>query len=185
MILALFFLLLISCASKQSVKPDSQSNLVDLSLIDVFQFNGKMSFSDGHEGGTGQVEWNKRPDITQVKLKAPLSKKSWTLIDSKAQAKIQLSNGEEIYGLSANQLISDQVGWEVPWKALQSWVIGQKTQSGMVLNQNESADYVIVDQGWRIEYTKLKPYAAGMLPHKIIARKEPYSIKLIVKQWQW
>lgn len=184
--LVLLVTLLISCSTNKHIKPGEQSVLVDLSMVDGFQFKGKMSFSDGYEGGSGQVEWNKNRHQTQVKLKAPLSKKSWTLTDWLDHAEIQLSNGDVVYGQSATQLISDQVGWEIPWKALQHWVIGHNTVSGETVNQNLNGDYEILDQGWHIEYSRLQPYAqAGVLPHKIIARKDSYSIKLIVKHWQW
>ncbi|TDR23209.1 lipoprotein insertase outer membrane protein LolB [Marinicella litoralis] len=175
----------LSCSSNRQLKPGALPVITDLSTIQEYTFNGKMSFSDGVEGGSGQVSWNQNHDRIAVTLKAPLSNKSWTLIDAPGHAEIQLSNGETIYGLTAGDLISEQIGWDLPWKDLQAWVIGQKSPSGRILNKHTNGDFEILDQGWFISYSKIKTNGNGIVPHKIIARKDPYSIKLIIKNWQW
>lgn len=183
-ILLTAFLILLSCASNNH-NPRPSNELINLTNYSSFQLNGKMSFSDGSEGGSGQVIWHKQANEQTVVLKAPLSKKSWTLVESLATAYLQTHDGERLYGQSATELINNQVGWEVPWLQLQSWVIGQPTSTGQLNWSDDLQYFVINDQGWEIQYSKLKAYHSGVLPHKIIARKSPYSIKLSIKTWHW
>lgn len=176
---------LASCATTSKKGSVQSVRLLDLRKQPAFAFNGKMSFSDGKEGGSGQLAWQKTSEEIQVVLKAPLSKKSWTLTESAQQASIKISTGEHYYSQSAADLLSNQIGWLVPWAGLQSWVIGQPTQNGQLEWDDDGQGYLLVDQGWVIQYSKLEPYGSAVLPHKIIARKEPYSIKLSIKSWQW
>ena len=175
--------LLVSCAQNQKKRPNAVMDLMDLSHLDFYQFNGKMSFSDGQEGGSGQFTWFSDQQQTKLVLKAPLSKKSWELIESTEGAQLKLSDGDELFGVSAKTLISEQLGWEVPWVAFKLWVIGQKTSNGKARNNEDGMQ--IFDQGWEINYSQLKPYGDEYLPHKITARKNSYAIKVIIKQWQW
>lgn len=175
---------LVSCSRQIKVSP-SDFNLVDLTNQTSFQFNGKMSFSDGEEGGSGQVDWQQQSDQLTVRLRAPLGSKSWTLIETQNQAKLSDSNQTTVYAPDSATLIADQVGWLVPWEPLKSWVIGQATGNTQIAFNSENMSYQISEQGWDIKYERMKPYAGGYLPHKITARKQNYAIKLIIKQWQW
>ncbi len=144
-----------------------------------------MSFSDGQEGGSGQVTWRKDSSEIQVNLRAPLSTKSWSLTEERNQSIIQMSTGEVIVGQLAQQLISEQVGWKIPWDSLKYWVIGQPSEAGQVDEPITAEGFAIEDQGWHIQYSRLKSNGDGVLHHKVIAKKEAYSIKLIIKKWQW
>lgn len=179
----LIYVFLAACATFPNTQSQMPVELMDLSKQD-FGFEGKMSFSDGNEGGSGQVNWQRSGQVIEVVLKAPLSKKSWTLTADNNFSTIRTSTGETFHDVSAAGLVSDQVGWDVPWEALQSWVMGRPTISGQLEWRNDEQGYLIVEQGWVIQYSKLKPYEGGLLPHKIVARKQPYSIKLSIKSWQ-
>ncbi len=177
--------IMVSCATNIHKKAGHPDALIDLSDQSAYEFRGKMSFSDGTEGGSGHVHWQKSTQEIQVVLKAPLSKKSWTLTETSHQASIKTSNGQRFISTSAADLLSNQIGWQVPWEALQSWVIGQPNQSGTLEWHDDHKGYTVTDQGWVIQYSKLENYEKGVLPHKVIARKNPYSIKLSIKSWQW
>jgi outer membrane lipoprotein LolB len=177
------FALLASCVKNQQVKPNGVVDMMDLSQFDSYQFNGKMSFSDGQEGGSGQVEWDL--DQLQIKLvlKAPLSKKSWELIEFDEGAQLTMSDGDVLFGYSAQSLISKELGWEVPWDALKLWVIGKRSTHGKVHYTDDGMQFL--DRGWAINYSQLKPYGNKFLPYRITARKGSYAIKILIKHWQW
>jgi len=159
--------------------------VADIASAGSFRMTGKMSFSDGQEGGSGQVEWQQNGDALTLILKAPLSKRSWTLTESTQGAKLVSSRGDEVYADSASRLISNEVGWPVPWDALKLWLVGKMTEEGQSYIEPEKQTVMTQDLGWEIKYSNMKEYNSEYLPHKIIARKGDYSIKLSVKVWQW
>ncbi len=185
-LLMLWCLLLLSACQRQAVtKPEQVAELADLAQLNGYQFRGKMSFSDGQEGGSGQVQWQQQQGYITARLKAPIGGKSWQITETPDGAEISTSEGALIYGVSPTQLVSEQLGWQVPWTALTSWVIGQVHNSDQAQLNWQSDGYVIAEQGWQITYSKLKSYPAGLLPHKMIARKGDHSIKLVIRSWQW
>ncbi len=187
-ILIVVFWLLQGCQNHQNnVKSPDTNQLIDLSEIDNYQFKGKMSFSDGENGGSGSVNWEKSSGLVNVRIKAPLNSKSWRLSEQTMGAEL-IADGKVFHADSAQKLISKELGWQVPWKQLKSWVIGQpynnnQAQVGSIVN-----GFSVKENGWLIEYSRLKPpqkNLSGQLPYKMIARKGNYSIKLSIKQWMW
>ncbi len=184
--LSLFSLLLLAGCGRQSLtKPGQAADLIDLSTAPGYSFQGKMSFSDGNNGGSGQVLWQEADGQVSARLKAPLGGKSWQISESDNGSKLQTAEGVVIYGESSQMLISEQLGWQVPWNQLVDWVIGRVSdhKQGDLMWADDG--YVIVEGGWQIKYSKLKNYSEGVLPHKMIARKGGYSIKLVIRKWNW
>jgi outer membrane lipoprotein LolB len=176
--------LLASCAQK---RPDV--NHADLwpppADGQSFSLTGKMSFSDGDQGGSGQVEWQNKGSTVSVTLKAPLSKRSWQLTEYPDHATLRYHDGSMDYAEQTDSLLDAQMGWDVPWEALKLWVRGEHTLTGSKQN-TEDDEWVINDQGWRIVYSRFKTTPAGQrFPSRIFARKDPYSIKLVIRQWLW
>jgi len=185
-IVPLVFLLLVACQHPKQIKPDNtQRNLFELDKQVDWSFTGKMSFSDGNEGGSGRVNWRSLNDLVTADLKAPLAQGSWSLSESQTGGKISSSKSEDKFGPSMGLLISQEVGWQVPWQQLKRWI----TVRPLNINKAEVIDLnkqkmVIKENGWVIEYSRFEELENKSLPHKIIARKAPYSIKLFIKSWK-
>ncbi len=184
-----FLLVLICIVALSSCKPKTTKpkrlNLIPLSQTQSYQMTGKMSFSDGQDGGSGRINWQQNHGFVKAKLNAPLGAKSWQLEELVDGAKIIDAAGVTYFADSATVLISRQLGWQIPWVELKSWIIGQPFDS-VASELNVSDDgFVIKEGGWVIEYTKIRSFPEGELPMKIIARKNNYSIKIAVKLWDW
>lgn len=180
-------LLLPACHQANRVKAVGPNQLLDLSSLDNYQFSGKMSFSDGQDGGSGSIHWQRRAGLISAKLKAPLGSKSWQISEQQYGAEM-IANGNIIVADSAQTLISSQLGWQVPWQPLKSWVIGQPHQANQAQVAWQPDGFIIYEDGWTIEYSRLKSdpnLTSKQLAHKMVARNKAYAIKLIVKQWQW
>lgn len=184
-VLVVIVLLLSACQNKSRIKPVSPQLQVDLSNNDKYQFTGKMSFSDGQDGGSGRITWRYNQGLIEAILKAPLGSKSWQVIESDSGTTLITSNGDVLSANTTAELISEELGWSIPWQPLTVWVLGRQynNKQASLLWQDDS--YTIIENGWRIQYSKLKIYPEGVMPHKMVARKGDYSIKLAVKSWQW
>lgn len=190
LLIAFGLLFLQSCQQAAQIKPgysDGTLPLLDLSAHDSYQFNGKMSFSDGEDGGSGRISWENTKGLISTELKAPLGSKSWLIKEFDNNAEL-ISNGVTTQAHSAQSLISNQLGWQVPWQQLKSWVVGKPHNMNQANIKWLTDGFEIIEDGWRIEYSRLKEEGdkpGQYLPYKMVARKAPYSIKLSVKQWSW
>ncbi|MGJ8662969.1 MAG: lipoprotein insertase outer membrane protein LolB [Marinicella sp.] len=183
--LLIIICLSVSCSQRKNIKQHGAIELADLSNHTNFQLTGKMSFSDGQEGGSGRVNWIQNNGLINATLKAPLGSKSWHIIESETQAKLITEQGDVIYGDTTDVILSDQLGWQVPWQQLKTWVQGKPHDDELAKIIWSDDAYTLSEGGWQIEYSKLKQYPVGVLPHKMMARNNDYSIKLVVKQWSW
>lgn len=177
-------LLFAACSHQQQLRT-GDANWQPPAAGEAFRLSGKMSFSDGQEGGSGQVEWENSAELVAVTLKAPLSKRSWQLTEHKDHSTLRYDDGSVDYASQTDPLLDAQMGWDVPWEALKMWVRGTHTATGT--RQLTADDEILIeDLGWKIVYSRFKTNADGQRhPGRIFARKEPYSIKLVVKQWHW
>jgi outer membrane lipoprotein LolB len=182
--LFLVLLMLASCAQKRP-DPGGQTQWQPPTAGQAFSLTGKMSFSDGDQGGSGQVEWHNTATKLSVTLKAPLSKRSWQLTEYRDYATLRYDDGAMDYADQTDPLLDAQMGWDVPWEALKLWVRGEHTAAGS-RQQRDDDEVVINDQGWQIVYSRFKSTPEGQrFPSRIFARKDAYSIKLVIKQWLW
>lgn len=189
-VLLLFLVCLQGCQHNRQLKPgsvDHQYEMFDLSDQSNYIFTGKMSFSDGQDGGSGSVKWQNNRGLITTELKAPLGSKSWELKELMQGAE-STSDGHTEFAESAQTLISNQLGWHVPWQHLKFWVIGKPYNVELAHLNWQNGGFLLSENGWRIEYSRLKEVTnqpVKYLSHKIVARKAEYSIKLIIKEWNW
>lgn len=187
-VLLIFILLLQACQHHQpNIRPLTPHQMIDLSTVNSYQFRGKMSFSDGKDGGTGSIQWRNNQGFIAARLKGPLGSKSWSISELEQGAEL-VRNDSTVYAASAEELVSRELGWKVPWEQLKSWVIGQAFNKKVSEVSWQEDGYTLIENGWSIKYSRLKAYPnvlSGKLPHKMIARKGDYSIKLSLKSWTW
>jgi len=177
-------LLLISGCQSLPSKSDSCRQFKD-SPGTSFQFNGKMAVSDGAEGGSGRLTWQQQSNFVETLFKGPMSQGSWLLTETESEAIMLVDNRETYTANKAEQLVSDFIGWSVPWQALKSWIKGRPLQSNRAEVQFAANGKTIYEQGWQINYDQYRSYPDACLPHSITASKDSYRIKLIISSWQW
>ncbi|MFC3194570.1 lipoprotein insertase outer membrane protein LolB [Marinicella sediminis] len=183
-LIGLVFLMLVACVNNPKIHTGTK-NWQPLAAGTSFVLTGKMAFSDGDQGGSGQLEWVQKQDSLQVTLKAPLSKRSWQLTEQSDYSMIRQDDGQTSYADNTDELVDAQLGWDVPWQALRQWVRGEHTANGS-RSTDEQGDVMINDQGWQIVYTRFKATPDGQsYPSRITARNGSHSIKLVIKSWQW
>lgn len=180
----IFGVFLVGC-KQLGTQPTQKLNLVDLADVDQYQVLGKMSFSDGRDGGSGRVDWQFKGGFITAELKAPLGSKSWQIEEYDGGAKISTSEGYTGFSETAQALVSQELGWMVPWNELKSWIKGTPDVPEDARIIVHSDGYDIHEKGWVIQYSKLRNFDNNELPTKIIARKENYSIKVSIKKWNW
>ncbi len=139
-----------------------------------------MAINDGKNSGSGRILWTVDNDTSNAKFKAAMGH-SWSITESANSAKLESSDNGKITGDNASALITHELGWEFPWQSLAYWVRGYRTNQD--LEQHSTLLESITDNGWTIIYQKWMKTPIGILPKKIKATKDNYSVKLIIYNW--
>jgi outer membrane lipoprotein LolB len=182
-----FFLLLMlttlqSCQKNNSLRHKPKQ--VQWSAITSWAFTGKMAINDGHNSGSGIVKWKvSNNNETYAQFKAPLGQGSWTLTEANGQAKLSSSRRGTSIADDAQILISHELGWQFPWHQLQFWLRGYAYDQHKLTPHSKPLS-LLNDDGWEISYQQWTQTAMGLLPKKIKARKDNFSVKLFIYTWK-
>ena len=177
---ALFFCIFLITACQNNSKKIIKSTH-NWNAVSSWSFVGKMAITDNNNNGSGRVHWEIKPNYVKAQFKAPLGQGNWVITETENKAKLESSQKGVSIAENVEQLIALELGWHFPWKSLQNWVRGYKTEQPLLLH--EKLPSVINDNGWEITYQNWMATPLGLLPKKIKAIKDDYSIKLIIYSW--
>lgn len=162
-----------------------------LSLYDVWSFSGRAAISKGGKGGSGRIEWEQRGGGQySIALSAPVTRQSWRVtgdLGSRA-GRIEGLDGGPRDGASAEDLLLQATGWQVPLQQLGSWVRGAPALDMPV----ESVEYdgqgrlsQLRQAGWTVRYTAWRGGPVGQpdLPAKIEAESGDARVRLAIEDW--
>ncbi len=180
-------LLLMACQPRhQSTRPDASGDNALRQRIETgpWKLVGKLALSDGENSGSGRLWWQKDAGLNRVEFKAPLGQGQWQLQETPDGVRLSSSVRGSLSGASANDLLSAEIGWPVPWDSIQYWLFGQprsRTVSRAANSHPETNQFN--EDGWAVSYSRYKDTVLGRLPHKIIATKGPYRVKVFISRW--
>lgn len=151
--------------------------------INSWSITGKIAITDGRQSASGKFDWEISPENFTAQFKAPLGQGSWKISEDNNQAHLISSKHPDKFARNAQDLISNELGWSFPLEKLKFWIRGFEYLQ--TLNKHEKPIESISEEEWHVSYQKWQNTPLGLLPAKIKASKPPYSVKLIIYQWDF
>ncbi|MEO6264947.1 MAG: lipoprotein insertase outer membrane protein LolB [Luteimonas sp.] len=159
-----------------------------LSTHAQWSLQGRVALSNGHNGGSGRIDWRQYGPRYEVALSAPVTRQSWRLRGAAGSARLEGLAGGPREGTDAEALLREATGWVIPVAALSSWVRGA-TDSGLgpaTLQFGADGHLARLQQaGWMIDYDdwRLQAGLGVELPHRLNASQGDARVRLVVDQW--
>ncbi len=178
------FILVSACRSIPK-KTDNACDLNQAVRLSDFKLSGKLALSDGQEGGSGRLRWQQQNNHVLAQFKAPMGQGDWLIEESDRGGRLVVNNEPPLFEADAALLVADAVGWSVPWHALKKWLLAQPLNQNQATISYTNTTKTIQEQGWTLVYDRFQAYPVGCLPHRIMASKSPYSLRLVIREWQW
>ena len=170
---------LVACQKNKQTKPNATHK--SWHQVKSWTLKGKMAINDGQNSGSGTFKWLMTGANTNARFKAPFGQGSWNIQETEISATLTSSKNGNTVADSAEELISNELGWHFPWNNLKYWLRGYKSNPNLPTSKTMPQSFQ--DDGWTISYQKWMPTPMGLLPKKIYASKPPYSVKLIIYSW--
>lgn len=150
--------------------------------VTSWSVQGKMSIRQDNKRGSGKFSWLSTKESTDAQFSAALGQGSWKIHEDYKGANLTSSENGNLSGSNAGHLISSELGWRFPWENLPFWlrgfVLNQKLEIHSDLPEN------ISDNSWEISYGKWMNTSIGLLPKVITATKPPYTVKVVIYDWE-
>jgi outer membrane lipoprotein LolB len=160
-----------------------------LSAHPQWTLQGRVALSNGHQGGSGRIDWQQDRDRYSVSLSAPITRQSWRLSGDGHSARLDGLDGGAREGADAEVLVREATGWVIPVAALGAWVRGEAAAQlpAAELQFDTQGHLARLQQGgWTIDYSDWQPQPAfGVeLPHRLDARQGEARVRLVIDAWQ-
>lgn len=172
------------------------SHFSDFELPSQWLYQAKVGIKVDGKAEQANLNWQRdAANNSQVRLFGPLGAGAVRLEFNPYSAQLTDNKGKVYRGVSAEQLLSDIVGWPLPFAALQAWAFGQPaTDAAFDYQLDELGQLAVLRQkGWQIEYRDWRDYQGTLLPRRITASAHSaktgqfteVQVKLITRSWQW
>ncbi len=148
-----------------------------------WSFTGRLAVDAAGEGGSGRMEWRQQGEDFEIRLSAPVTRKSWQLTQRGGRASLAGLDGGVRHGTDAQVLLREATGWELPVAALAAWARGARAPGPAQLEFGpDRLPRLLVQQGWTVEYREWDS-ALPPRPRRVFARQGEASVRLVVDAW--
>ncbi len=198
--LATALLILLNACSSTAPRPqaeqppllDSHQHRQQLSQLQHWLLEGKIGLRHPDNSGSANLQWQQRADDYRIHLSGPLGQGASQLRGSSRGVTLEQAGQPTRYAASAEQLLTDSFGWQLPVSHLYYWVRGIPSPLSPIDQQQQAADGTLQQlrqSGWQLSYSRFSPQITTdnqplYLPGKIVAQRDQLRLKLIIKRWQ-
>ncbi len=155
-----------------------------------WRYSAKVGITAPQLRESANIIWEYADQANNVRLFGPLGVGAVRLQFDQYGVELSDNKGVLHQGHSADELLSDIIGWPIPINALSRWLFVLPTAGATYRYQlDENRNVALLEQlGWRIKYSNYKSYGEQFLPRKIVATKQlspeqAVVVKLIAKTW--
>jgi len=129
--------------------------------------------------------WDVDVDGFVIKLFGPLGLQRYQLSEG-VDGAVLVTGSEKITGYSAEYMLQQVMGVQVPLKRMQSWAVGLPTEADAVERDRRgrlSKMTHLSDSEWQIEFQRYRKFEELDLPRSIVVIGEGVEIRLSIKKW--
>lgn len=172
------------------VEPDPQTARAEharkVSALASWTLEGRISIRYEDEAWHAGLFWHQISDIYQIRLIAPFGQ-GGAQLDGNANGVVLNSGEGEFRADSADKLLAEQFGWQIPVDGLRYWATGQSAPAPEpVVKYDESGRLAELQQGdWHVEYRAYVVVQDITLPSKIFLKHSTgLDVRVVVDNWK-
>jgi outer membrane lipoprotein LolB len=182
---------LVACTSLQRLPADWALDAREQKLMAITQWHmsGKLGVRAPHDSASLYVDWRQADDAYEIQLSGPMGQGGGSISGDAAGVSLH-RDGQVRRAASAEALVQQAFGWQLPMGALRYWVRGLPAPgltSRAALERNAQGLLVSQEQaGWVLEYSHYKLVQGQALPGKLKAESTRLGLRLvlIVNDWK-
>ena len=155
--------------------------------LERWSIKGRMAFNTDKESWTVTLHWEKEADRFKIRMIAPLGQGTWQLSGDHDHVRLTTEDNHQYEAVSAEALLRQTLGWEVPLQGLEYWVRGipQPDSPMKQIAFDEQGRMINLQQaGWRISILQYDNIDGTDLPGKLFMSNDHFTLKLVIKDWQ-
>ncbi len=181
-------LLLSACSSTRMDAPVNdnwQMRRNVLTQITSWEFTGRIGVRDANDSQNSSIRWRQINDDYVINLWGTLNAGATEITGTPSQVILTQEGKTALSASSAEELVYQQLGYELPVTQLRYWIKGIPAPSTQGQTSfNEENHLIALDQdGWNIQYMAYTNYDTESLPTRIRIEKPPLRLDFIRLNW--
>ena len=155
---------------------DQRSQLQDL---ESWQLRGRVNVRYDNESHTPRIQWQHEDRDYRIRLWGTFNVSNTTLVGRPGFVTFE-QDGRVLTAASPEELILQQLGYELPVSYLEFWIKGIPAPYSLAnLEFNELNQLVSINQdGWTVTYTDPRQYGLVTLPRRVEVTRPRNDIRL-------
>lgn len=129
--------------------------------------------------------WDVVAEGFQIKLFGPLGLQQYQVSEGVSGAEL-IADGDKLTGYSAEYLLQQALGVEIPLKRMQSWVVGLPAEAREVERDRRGRLSKMTHASgteWQIRFLRYRKFEDLDLPRSIVVAGDGVEIRLSIKKW--
>src|SRR5690554_1612239 len=188
-------LLLSHCALLPGPAPSApinqQAHEQRLRAIKHWQLQAKVGLRSATQNGSARLNWQQAPGDFKISLSGPLGQGRVELTGNANGVVLTQPDSPTLHAASAEQLLYQQTGWNLPVSLLTDWLLGLPALALPVDDLTRNKNGLLSDlsqAGWQLKYSDYRSVKTVFLPSKIIATRtleDQQSVRLVIAVYDW
>jgi len=164
-----------------------QAKSDQLAVFTAWALEARLAISSETDGGSGQFRWKTDHESVQMDFHGALGRGAWVLKADGKGAELALADGTMRHADSIDQLVRQELEWEIPVKSLAWWVRGLATPGRFKKRDIDGEGNLskLLQDGWTIEYGKYRGFEGVSLPVRLTATRGQWKVKLAIRNWNF
>lgn len=185
---AFLLLLLTSCVGTQMdapVNPEWDQRRQLLESLSHWEFTGSINVRDADEAQSSRIRWRQQDEVYRINLWGTFNVGATEINGRPGEVRIEQQGEEPIITESPEEMLYQQLGYELPVTELNYWIKGIPApgRSDALTFADNLQLLGFQQQGWRIDYLGYTNFGQETLPTRIRIEKEPLRLDLMRLNW--
>lgn len=187
------FALVLNLSSCSTVAPPApnvpvkwENREVSQRQLTSWKLNGKIAVISAKDAGSASIDWTQRVDKYHISLLGPLGSHGVNLSGRPGFVKMETADGKQATAGSPEQLLSQQLGWNLPVSHLVYWIRGVPAPSIPATKHQDAYGRLssLTQEGWHITYPSYTKLGEIDVPSRLVMTSSNLKVKIVVYNWQ-
>ncbi len=180
----------VSSLQTQFQKKPALRRIDSLKKITAWQVQGAFSMRPKNQKSTiASYSWQQTGAKNfHLKIYSPFLADGLTIIGTAKQVALYQSNKAPLIAKTANQLLLNSTGWNLPIANLYYWIRGIAAPNKKNLRQQKFDRYghltTLQQNNWHVVFSAYQTISGIDLPRILTLTQKNLEIKIVIKQWQ-
>ena len=189
---ALSLALLGACATRPvpdtAAAPESAwlAHRASVAALTDWHIRGRVAVRRDGDGWSADFDWRQTGDSYRIRMRGPFGRGAVELRGDSNGVWLQRQDQAPVYASSAERLLRDQTGWELPVLGLGDWLRGLPAEPEPAELDWDALGRLrtLQQDGWSIDYRRYREVGQRQLPDKLQLLRDSLLVKLVIDEWQ-